>query len=480
MELFEEIYTAFDSNPTIDVKFVEEFFGKLSHELKVKILTQTKKDEYLTLGLLAISKGLFDIFELLISIGKEIEIDVLKQKDLDSDRQASAIHYACWNKNNNENTSEWFIKNYDKFFNTSLNNTDIVDNSPFLYACFGGNIRIAKFLHSKGCQLKYNNKGHTPIIQAACAGHLDIIKWLISIGQSIGDRDHTGNTALLFAAWGGHLSTVQWLLENGSLINEINHLGHNVLLSAANSGNIEVIDWLIKEKGLSAKFHNSNGDTALLLAAFAGNCDLLKYLIDNGYSSFDEKNNDGFNAIMSASNGGSIEMIKFLIEKYHQSIKVLNSVNYTPLIMAACGGHFELVKFLISNNHSDINETTVEGDTALTLSCYYGHTEIAEWFLDNGCQIEKCNQNGLTPLISAVNGAHSDVCDMLIKRGANIHAYDIYHQTALLLATTRNCISTVQLLAAYGSNFNVKTKLEHTIFDLVQFNSPLDFWIKSN
>ena len=246
MELFEEIYTSLDSNPTISVKFVEEFFGKLSHELKVKILTQTRKDEYLTLGLLAISKGLFDIFELLISIGKEIEIDVLKLPDYDMDRMATPIHYACWNKNNNENTSEWFIKNYDELFNASLNDIDNIGNSPFLYACFGGNIRIAKFLHSKGCQLTLNIKGHTPIIQGACGGHIHIIEWLISIGQNIVERDHSGNTALLYASWGGYLSTIQWLLENGSSIDEISNSGHNIILSAANGGKTKVVDWLIK------------------------------------------------------------------------------------------------------------------------------------------------------------------------------------------------------------------------------------------
>ena len=46
MEFFEDIYTALNSTPIPDVKFVEEFFNKLSPELKVKILTQTSKDKH--------------------------------------------------------------------------------------------------------------------------------------------------------------------------------------------------------------------------------------------------------------------------------------------------------------------------------------------------------------------------------------------------------------------------------------------------
>ena len=207
----------------------------------------------------------------------------------------------------------------------SLDDVDIVGNTPLLYAVYGGHKAIVEDLLRRGRSLREkNNKNHTVILQAACGGHVELVRWLLDQGFALTETDHDGNTALLFAgtprsarfrsgrailllflsrghtiftlvlvqisprhaptvlvarelthilvlsiplfvAWGGHLDLMQFLLSRGSSLHEKNHNGHSVFLSAANGGRVEIVAWLLSQ-GFSLAETNNNGDTALLLA----------------------------------------------------------------------------------------------------------------------------------------------------------------------------------------------------------------------
>lgn len=80
----------------------------------------------------------------------------------------------------------------------------------------------------------------TPLMEAASAGHVDIIHLLISHGADVNSQSSTGNTPLMFACANGHVDAVLTLLKNGAKVEDHNENGHTPLMEAASSGHVPV------------------------------------------------------------------------------------------------------------------------------------------------------------------------------------------------------------------------------------------------
>ena len=107
--------------------------------------------------------------------------------------------YACWG--GHVELVRWLIDSCG----ADIGATDVVGNTPLLYAIYGGHRIVVEELLRRGRSLRErNNKNHSAILQAACGGHLELVEWLLEQGFSLAETDNDGNTALLFAAWGGH------------------------------------------------------------------------------------------------------------------------------------------------------------------------------------------------------------------------------------------------------------------------------------
>lgn len=113
--------------------------------------------------LLACRKGHIAVAEYLLTQGASIS-----DRDKDSKRQGNAIHYACWG--GDRAMVMWLLG-----LGASLDDLDVVGNTPLLYAIYGGHKDIAEELLSRGRSLREKNaKNHTAILQVcfvfyACA-----------------------------------------------------------------------------------------------------------------------------------------------------------------------------------------------------------------------------------------------------------------------------------------------------------------------
>ena len=56
----------------------------------------------------------------------------------------------------------------------------------------------------------------TPLMEAASAGHTDIVRLLIAHGADVNAQSSSGNTPLMYACAGGHEEVVRVLLEAGA------------------------------------------------------------------------------------------------------------------------------------------------------------------------------------------------------------------------------------------------------------------------
>lgn len=67
-------------------------------------------------------------------------------------------------------------------------------------------------------------------MEAASAGHVDIVRLLVAHGADCNAISGSGNTPLMYACAGGHEECVRALLDNGANVEDHNENGHTPLM----------------------------------------------------------------------------------------------------------------------------------------------------------------------------------------------------------------------------------------------------------
>lgn len=80
----------------------------------------------------------------------------------------------------------------------------------------------------------------TPLMEAASAGHVDIIGLLLKHNADVNAQSSTGNTPLMYACAGGHEEAVRLLLNHTANVEDHNENGHTPLMEAASAGHVGV------------------------------------------------------------------------------------------------------------------------------------------------------------------------------------------------------------------------------------------------
>ena len=111
----------------------------------------------------------------------------------------------------------------------------------------------------------------TPLLNAAEAGRLDLIKWLVAAGANLKATEQTGSGALILAAGSQSFEVVQFLVEQNLDIHQLNDTGLTVLMEAAGFGRLETVKFLLQSGAGVDGAETKSGETALMAAAFGPN-----------------------------------------------------------------------------------------------------------------------------------------------------------------------------------------------------------------
>ena len=103
-------------------------------------------------------------------------------------------------------------------------------------------------------------------------------------------------------------------------------------------------------------------------------------------------------------------------------------------------GQLEVVKYLVLEAHVDVNACSDSGSTPLRSACFMTHYEVVKFLIEHGADISKKNQNGGTCLINSVQSV--ELCELLLKNGADVNAQDIQKKTALHYAIQEHRLET--------------------------------------
>lgn len=124
-----------------------------------------------------------------------------------------------------------------------------------------------------------DDAGWSPVLSAASAGNLELLRLLWPLAPAPTAISRSGGTALIHAASKGHAAVVAFLLEQGAVVDARDKQNNTALLRGAR---YTPVVQLLLARGASAVRANTSGDTALHLAAEEGNEEACALLLAAG------------------------------------------------------------------------------------------------------------------------------------------------------------------------------------------------------
>jgi ankyrin repeat protein len=93
---------------------------------------------------------------------------------------------------------------------------------------------------------------------------------------------------------------------------------------------------------------------------------------------------------------------------------------------------------------AEINARNADGNNALWLACVGRHLDVVDLLVDAGIEIDNRNDNGATPLMYASSDGLAGVVERLLARGADRTPETPDGFTALDLAGTVECLTSLR------------------------------------
>ena len=224
----------------------------------------------------------------------------------------------------------------------------------------------------------------------------------------------------------------------------------------------EIARMLIEVGKVDVNDRNTDeGETALLAAVTWNHIEVVKLLLRNS-AAIDDRNKNGETALQRAAELDRLVVIKYLLDQ-GANVEKKDRTGKTPLMAAAIKNNLSAMKILIENGRANINAEDNFGRTALYLST--GNVPTVKYLLQNGAEIDLCENGGRTPLWIASYYGHVKSVELLIERGANVELKGDPNVkcSSLIIASERGMIEIVKLLLRKGkANINSKTKSGQT------------------
>ncbi len=291
-----------------------------------------------------------------------------------------------------------------------------------------------------------------------------------AIARRLGDaaclelRDERGNTPLIQAAFYLDAEMLRCFLERGANPNARNGAGVTALMKAVSDVRKTR---LLLEHGAEVNAASGDKNTALVIACYAcGSGKVVAELLARG-ADIRPKNHLGANAIRAAAEAGDLEVLRLLLDRggdpNSTGLTAESNLPITALMIAAQLGHLDCVKLLLDRGAA-VNCNTGHGN-ALAFAVFTERRDIVGLLLEQGADVNTAGRRiasfrkdtGFTPLMYAALNEHNDatIVEWLLARGAEVNVKSSTGETALELARLRGNTKIVAALKAAGAEAGV-------------------------
>lgn len=250
----------------------------------------------------------------------------------------------------------------------------------------------------------------TSLIAACCAGHQDIVEYLLSLPMQSLLSDHDIENSLEATAAYGHPHVFKVLLPRLSQIRRDVVLPRS-LAKASAMGHISTVQYLLS-LGTDANSWEPPG-SALHRAANSGFSGVVRLLLDHGADPNHRAGRYGHPLFFAARNG-HMEVVQILL-KYGADVNTRGD-RHTVLARAARNGEIAMVKFLL-NSGVDLM-APLNGDHALEEAAQQGHEDIVKLLVGSGVDVNGSGHHGDPPILRAMVCGQQHVVRVLSQLGA--------------------------------------------------------------
>ncbi|XP_008113525.1 poly [ADP-ribose] polymerase tankyrase-2 isoform X2 [Anolis carolinensis] len=398
-------------------------------------------------------------------------------------------------------------------------------SSPLHFAAGFGRRDVVEYLLQSGANVHARDDGGLIPLHNACSfGHAEVVNLLLRHGADPNSRDNWNYTPLHESAIKGKIDVCIVLLQHGADPAIRNTDGRTALdladpsakavltgeykkdelLESARSGNEEKLMALLTPLNVNCHASDGRKSTPLHLAAGYNRVKIVQLLLQHG-ADVHAKDKGDLVPLHNACSYGHYEVTELLV-KHGACVNAMDLWQFTPLHEAASKNRVEVCSLLLSygadptllncHNKSTIDlaptpqlkerlayefkghsllQAARESDVArvkkhlsleivnfkhpqtheTALHCaaaspYQKRKQVCELLLRKGANINEKTKDFLTPLHVASEKGHNDVIEVVVKHEAKVNALDNLGQTSLHRAAHCGHLQTCRLLLSSG------------------------------
>lgn len=288
--------------------------------------------------------------------------------------------------------------------------------------------------------------GRTLMHHAIIHNDIDALKKMDFTKIDVNQTDAGRLTPLEIACFHGSEEAVDFLLNNpeaSAKLNANKFIAHPFLM-AAQSQNFALIDKLSSHPRFGAALEASF-DMPYFNLAVAGTNDsdaavaFFNQLIATKKESINDVDKANFTALFHACTAGNETMVDLLLKNGAD----LNE-GISPLIGAALSGKENLLKTLLDRG-VNCNQVNFTKRSALHMAAFKGNVAMVDLLLERSADCNLRSTDGVTPLISACQGGHTNLIPKLLPK-TDLSMNDIQENSLLSLFIRHKCEPDVQTM----------------------------------
>jgi uncharacterized protein (TIGR02145 family) len=154
-------------------------------------------------------------------------------------------------------------------------------------------------------------------------------------------------------------------------------------------------------------------------------------------------------------------------------IKAQQETQSTKLMDALKNENLSEATSLVQNIDS-VNQKDMEGNNLLMLASNIGYTEVCQILLSKGAKVDLQSDDGGTALMLASQGGFIEIVKLLLDRGANVDLQTDFGETALMLASQNKQTEIAKLLLDKSLNLDLKTNNGVTALMYASINGDVE------
>ncbi|KAI9785051.1 MAG: hypothetical protein M1835_003423 [Candelina submexicana] len=261
--------------------------------------------------------------------------------------------------------------------------------------------------HFQSSRYEYNLD--PALVQAAGAGHEDIIRLLLTPKYGLESSGTDYESAILAASRGGFVTIIQFLITHATNM-DISHVQRRLFFEAAFYGHAPVVQ-LMLDTGIQVDTDDGTCQTALEKAAVHGNVQVIRLLLTKGAPS------TGYHAaeaLVRAAKNGHEAAVQVLLDAGADIDAKGRRDN--PLGAAACYGEARMIRFLLEKG-ADLMPTKF-GQRGLCVAAVKGHEAVVRVLVEAGIDVNGPEDQTKSPMLNALSAGQMGIVRLLRQLGA--------------------------------------------------------------